>query len=373
VVFPELLAVPEGQGRTLQLTLKPPTTSGARPGRELQLISFGASADVVQPTTHATGRAAALAERAPRPVELEPLRERCQEAAAVDQLYQAAARQQIELGPSFRWVEAVWHGADEALARLRKPEAAGGMGGYVLHPGLLDACLQLAAAMEGMLDPASTLLPYAVDELRVYRRASGREWWCHAWRLADRLWDVTLLEPDGQVVAEIAGFELRPAPALSIWGTELRHERLDTVPLRDMLLADEPVERERQLTAHLRDLAAAILGADPANLSAAQSLPELGLDSLMAAELGSRIKQSLGISLPTSSFISGLTLAELAAELDRALRAAPAAAEATPPAIAAQAPEPARAAANTPELLANLEQLSDAEVEALLASRLSGR
>jgi acyl carrier protein len=288
---------------------------------------------------------------------------------AVGQLYQAAVRQQIELGPSFRWANAIWRGADEALCRLRRPDAAGGMDGYVIHPGLLDACFQLAVAMESMLDPASTLLPYAVDELRVYWPTSGREWWCHAWRVAERLWDVALLEPDGQVVLEITGFEIRPALSMGAQGVERRRIEPLAPPLRDLLLATEPGERERQLTARLTELAATILGADPASLSVAQSLPELGLDSLMAAELGSRVKQSLGISLSASSFISGLSLAELASELDRALSTF----GAWPPAAEPQASEPTRQAASTPELLASLDQLSDAEVEALLASRLSGR
>lgn len=50
------------------------------------------------------------------------------------------------IGPSFRWLVGLWQGEGEALAELRLPEAVGSLAGYLLHPGLLDACFQVTGS-----------------------------------------------------------------------------------------------------------------------------------------------------------------------------------------------------------------------------------
>jgi hypothetical protein len=52
----------------------------------------------------------------------------------------------IEFGPSFRWIDALWSGKRETVARLCLPDAVGKTDGYWLHPGPLDACFQAAGA-----------------------------------------------------------------------------------------------------------------------------------------------------------------------------------------------------------------------------------
>jgi thioesterase domain-containing protein/aryl carrier-like protein len=65
----------------------------------------------------------------------------------------------------------------------------------------------------------------------------------------------------------------------------------------------------------LRDLVAGILAIAPSKLDAGRPLTAMGLDSLMAVELGTSIKRQLGLEVTTMTFMRGPTLVELAGEL----------------------------------------------------------
>ena len=117
----------------------------------------------------------------------------------------------MELGPSFLWTERVWLGQGECLARLRRPRAMADTEGYWLHPGLLDACFQVAGAALSRDTAAGSMLPFGLKCLKAHRVADGNVWWCHARQVAATRWDIQLSDDDGQVVLEIDGFEMRPA------------------------------------------------------------------------------------------------------------------------------------------------------------------
>lgn len=195
VAFPAVLVVPEEGARTVQLVLTP--TQG--PYTEFQLVSFAEEDAAATLITHATGRMRAQAAAPPEPVSLDALRQRCGEALATDHIYAAAAQQQLVIGPSFRWLVGLWQGEGELLAELRLPEAVSSLAGYLLHPGLLDACFQVTGI-------SATLLPFAVDALHVYPQATGREWWCHARQISEHRWDIQLVNGLGLVVATVKGF-----------------------------------------------------------------------------------------------------------------------------------------------------------------------
>ncbi len=80
-------------------------------------------------------------------------------AVAVDVAggYEQLATRGYGYGPAFQGLTAAWRRDDEVFAEVTLPEAAGGIGGFGLHPALLDAALHAVALV---LDPAEAALPF---------------------------------------------------------------------------------------------------------------------------------------------------------------------------------------------------------------------
>jgi acyl transferase domain-containing protein/NADPH:quinone reductase-like Zn-dependent oxidoreductase/acyl carrier protein/ubiquinone/menaquinone biosynthesis C-methylase UbiE len=82
--------------------------------------------------------------------------------------------------------------------------------------------------------------------------------------------------------------------------------------LIDALMAVEPSERRKFLENHIREQLARVLGTSPSKVDVDKPLINLGLDSLMAVEIGNRMQSELGVSIPPVKFMEGLTTAGMA-------------------------------------------------------------
>jgi phthiocerol/phenolphthiocerol synthesis type-I polyketide synthase D len=135
---------------------------------------------------------------------------------------------------------------------------------------------------------------------------------------------------------------------------------------RDGLLAAEPAERRQTLQSYLSEQVARVLGLSPSKLDLQQPLSNLGMDSLMAVELKNRIALDLGVNVPVAKFLQGFSVDEAITQVLAQL-AAEVADPATPvvPAIAQTGDQ-----RNAELLLANLDQLSDEQVGAMLTDML---
>ncbi len=140
---------------------------------------------------------------------------------------------------------------------------------------------------------------------------------------------------------------------------------------RDLLLAAQPAERHRLLRSYLSQQVVRVLGLSASRLDVHQPLSNLGLDSLMAVELKNRIALDLGVNVPMVKFLQGPSVEQAAALLSEQLTAVVSEASAGfSPAVAL--PQEARQNGHANEhLLANLDQLSDEEVNSLLADTLA--
>ncbi|AEI67808.1 type I polyketide synthase [Corallococcus macrosporus] len=140
---------------------------------------------------------------------------------SVRALYEMMARGGLEYGPSFRGIDALRFGKEGCLAHVRLPDALViGLGDYWLHPLLLDACFQTAAAAFTGGDAQVTgegqgRIPIAIERLRWFKRP-GSSIWVHARAgarasLAEGLAsaDLRILDEDGAVVAEVEGLLLK--------------------------------------------------------------------------------------------------------------------------------------------------------------------
>jgi acyl carrier protein len=172
----------------------------------------------------------------------------------------------------------------------------------------------------------------------------------------------------------------------------------DGAAIRKALLAAAPDQRKELLLSFLRDKVARVLGSTPDKVDFAKPLTDLGLDSLMAVELRNWIEGELRINLPIVELMQGpsvdrlaelvleqLTKADTAPSTPAAKPAAPAA-----PALPAPVEQPAAPvsstanglaettnghaggvdAAQAEELLAKVDEMSNEEVDALLATMM---
>jgi NAD(P)-dependent dehydrogenase (short-subunit alcohol dehydrogenase family) len=138
---------------------------------------------------------------------------------------------------------------------------------------------------------------------------------------------------------------------------------------RAALLALEPPTRTHALEAYLCEQVARVLRLPLATLNPHQPLNSLGMDSLMAIELKNRIEVDLGSTLSVVTFLQDMAIEQLAGQLlDRIDADSELAPVAALSAALALPPDDEQAGIN--DLLANLDALSDADLDRLLDTML---
>src|SRR5262245_24479843 len=181
---------------------------------EFEIFSQGADEEIV----HGQGRAAAIHQSAPSPLDVEQLkRQMGQGELAPEDLYETCAGMGLLYGPLFRSITAIHRGDGQVLAELRLPRTAEDtFADYVLHPSLMDGALQACVGlMEG--GPASThpRLPFALDTLRIVSRCTPE---MVAWvryapgsRAGDPVakLDIDLCDARGHVCVQLRGLSTR--------------------------------------------------------------------------------------------------------------------------------------------------------------------
>ncbi|MEU9703552.1 SDR family NAD(P)-dependent oxidoreductase [Streptomyces sp. NPDC047981] len=155
----------------------------------------------------ASGSLHAGAPGAPERLDPAAIGARCPDRRSGHDLYAAFAAAGIEYGPSFRALEEVRHGADEALGVLTLPPArAAEVPGRPLHPVALDAALQAVSALSAETGPQ---VPFALRELEIHGPVPSTGY-THVVRDGDGF-TVRLADRDGRVAVRFTGLALRPS------------------------------------------------------------------------------------------------------------------------------------------------------------------
>ena len=97
-------------------------------------------------TTCATGAVRrADADTVPPAIDLRELQRSNPTPMAVDEYYDWLASVELEFGPRFRGITALWRGGESALARMDRPAGVNATG-VGMHPAVLDACFHVIGA-----------------------------------------------------------------------------------------------------------------------------------------------------------------------------------------------------------------------------------
>ena len=218
-VVAEPLLLPAGQRMSLQTVLTPGTEG------ETTVEIFSTPSDAPTGSARWTSHASARVRKDTTEGSLstfptlEAVRRRCPQEGTVAELIREHEARGIVYGPSFRGLERLWMGDHEAVGLVRWPETvAADASQYLIHPAILDACLQLlgrAVPREGA-SIEDVYLPVGIQRIRGVGR--GRVTWSHVQvQIGDRpapaefTANVTLFDENGAPVAEIEGLRLRRA------------------------------------------------------------------------------------------------------------------------------------------------------------------
>jgi thioester reductase-like protein len=314
VSVPHGLILPEQGVRRVVLTLDP-VDPGTFAFRISSMIADSAWA------LHAAGIVSVSKALTASAISIEELRERCRCELSADEFYALMAQHGVRLGPTCRWLEALWRGNGEVLGRLRPPRSsAENDSAYVLHIGAVDSCFQLFGTLLESDGPHDYMFS-GLDRMQWYGSPQTAVLWCHA--VLDTLdlqagtltGHVSILDDRGAIVAEVAGARLeRVAMGAVGAAARIRDEtRGDpgAAALRETLRNGPLPDRLSACTTYILDRLASTLRVPVSTLEADAPLSGQ-VDSLMGVELKTRIESDLEVAVPIAAFFDGKTAAELA-------------------------------------------------------------
>ncbi|MBI4820363.1 MAG: thioester reductase domain-containing protein [Deltaproteobacteria bacterium] len=169
---------------------------------------------------HARGRVRQFTGPEPPRVARAELLARLGEPVDARAMYSRFEEQGLDFGPMFQTIQSARRSKGEALGRVELPTVVHeDLTHYVIHPALLDGCLQVVAAALPE-DDEMLQLPVRFDRVRSFGLESGARalWALAVIRTHDRrgtLADVTAFDDSGRVCLEILGFRTRALGSVS--------------------------------------------------------------------------------------------------------------------------------------------------------------
>ena len=169
---------------------------------------------------HVQGSLMLLAARTPEPFDPLLVRTRLPDHFDRDQHFDGLADAGYQFGPLFKLLRNVWRVQGEALAEVEVPDDfESAVGGYHIHPAVLDACLHVSFRLKVDVTKDDFYLPASIRRVHVERdypsgaaRTHGDPLWAHGILVADDghslTADIFIYDNHGQGVAQIIGLRL---------------------------------------------------------------------------------------------------------------------------------------------------------------------
>ena len=305
--------------------------------------------DTVAWSVHMTGRVKSLMDNDPPAragvLPIDNIRNRANQTLSGSEFYANVWGNASGTGNVFKWIDLIWKGDGEAIAKTKCPVSADDGLYYRLHPGLFEAgfqvlhCCKTFETVETITRDGVIYVPFSVDEISCYKTSPEvNEIWCYA-KLREFdpdnvVADLYLSDQSGRIVVEMIGLCLRKLLRAAVTQrvthdsqfTESGEQREPmsqanpTLALNPKLVLEGPAEISAKelrsmLLAYVQQQWAQISGYPESKFDPDSSLVALGFDSLMAIMLTNRIKSDLGLTLSMSRLLSSSTIEVLTGEL----------------------------------------------------------
>lgn len=121
----------------------------------------------------------------------------------------------FDFGPSFSLIKMIWRGIEEAVCciEIERDEIKNEMDRYIIHPAILDACLQTSVAVEDTDDEGETkptTFPVRIKRLLLLDRHIPERTFCHVSKHTHGNWvtyNMNLMDLDGNILIAVQGFQ----------------------------------------------------------------------------------------------------------------------------------------------------------------------
>ena len=213
VVLREALMLDEGE-RTVQVLVSP-TESGA----DFEIFSRGAGQGQGEWHQHVSGQLSPAHDRYAEKIDPAHLYEGCDEVDVQAFYKKFDTYGAVQYGPAFRSLRRLWRTQGGAVAEVALDSAERGKkGGFIIHPALLDSCLQsMVAALATTEDDLTGdgFMPFSVEKV-IFSGRAPETVWCHAvmkegdsFRQEMFSASFTIFTPEGAPICEIINLTMR--------------------------------------------------------------------------------------------------------------------------------------------------------------------
>lgn len=265
------------------------------------------------------------------PATLTAIKERCRKHCSGEAFYRQLQQRDINLGPAVQWVDEIWYSPGEVLARFKQPSTAAQFGAYALkfHPGVIDACAQVFHS--ALWDDTPEDMKFMVIKWRDFTYLSepqDQTLWCHVLLEEEGVprgsirGGFDLFDGQGNRVASVAQNEMKGLKGFNVRELKKLKEEAKTQSkgmnpaLKEKLAAAATVQqRAAVLTGQLQQVATEVLSIPVEDIDPADSLMEMGIDSMTGVMFQAAVQRDIGVELPLETIIQGPSLAELTRQL----------------------------------------------------------
>ncbi|MBG0567757.1 beta-ketoacyl synthase N-terminal-like domain-containing protein [Actinoplanes aureus] len=230
------------------------------------------------------------------------LTERCSRPMSADDFHADLRSRGFRMGPAVTWVEQLSVGEGEALARFRPAEPGENRCGLAVHPGVLDAAVQLFAAAGRAELGGDAFITRRIAELLLVDRPAAGPLWGHATLREGLRGDIVVFADSGELVARATGVEI-------VRIDNRRREEL----VRQAAARPPAAHAGGDVTGYLTAAVTELLAGETPPPD--RPLAEYGMDSLAVLELRRRIAADLGMDVPVEYLLQGPSIGDLAALL----------------------------------------------------------